>query len=299
MAPRRSTAAPSPWPDRSGALTRGHVEPPRLIVVGVDALGAEVARLVLGHGDDPTALLAVHGWEVRLARDVMSSTVEKHVLTMTFVVEPLAPAPLEPAPLEPVPLALAPLELGAPLRRDQDLAVAEGEVPERYQRVAAYAFVNSPRGVLMTQFSDRTNAQGQWGLPGGGLEAEEAPDRAVVREVWEESGQVIEVSGLALVHTSHWVGRAPAGRLEDFHAVRVVYRASCHAPTEPVVHDVGGTTAAAAWVPTADLDRLEVTPGWRTLLSALSVTVMAPEEADGPEHHEQGTDADDRARPQP
>jgi 8-oxo-dGTP diphosphatase len=267
-------------------MTRGHVEPPRLIVVGVDALGAEVARLVLGHGDDPTALLAVHGWEVRLARDVISSTVEKHVLTMTFVVEPLAPAPRPLAPLEP----------GVPPRRDQDLAVAEREVLERYQRVAAYAFVNSPRGVLMTQFSDRTNAQGQWGLPGGGLEAEEAPDQAVVREVWEESGQVIEVTGLALVHTSHWVGRAPAGRLEDFHAVRVVYRASCRAPTEPVVHDVGGTTAAAAWVPPADLDRLEVTPGWRTLLSAV---VMAPDEADAPEHHEQRTDADDRARPQP
>ncbi len=148
----------------------------------------------------------------------------------------------------------------------------------------------------MTQFSDQTNAPGQWGLPGGGLEAGEAPERAVVREVWEESGQRILVSGLALVHTSHWVGRAPAGRLEDFHAVRVVYRASCLVPFEPVVHDVGGTTAAAAWVPPADLDRLEVTPGWRTLLSAV---VMAPDEADGPEHHEQGTDADDRARPHP
>ena len=277
-------------------MTRGHPQPPCLIVVGVDGLGAEVVRLVLGHGEDPTMLLAVHGWEVRRARDVMSRTAGKHVLTMSFVVEPLA---VEHLVIE---QSAAPPELGVPLRRGQDLAMAmampstEGEVPEPYQRVAAYAFVTSARGVLMTQFSGRTNAQGQWGLPGGGLEADEAPEQAVVREVWEESGQVIELGGLALVHASHWVGRAPTGRLEDFHAVRLVYRASCHAPTEPVVHDVGGTTAAAAWVPSADLDRLEVTPGWRSLLSAV---VMAPDEADGPEHDEQGTDADDRARPQP
>jgi 8-oxo-dGTP diphosphatase len=256
-------------------------EPPRLIVVGVDVLGAEVIRLVLGHGDDPVALLAVHGWQVRWARDVMSETGGKHVLTMSFVVEPHV---------------VAALQLGVPLHRDEDLVTIQGEVAQPHQRVAAYAYVTSSRGVLMTQFSDRTNAAGQWGLPGGGLQSTEAPDRAVVREAWEESGQVIEVRALALIHTGRWIGRAPTGRLEDFHAVRVVYRASCHAPTEPVVHDVGGTTASAAWVPPTDLDRLDVASSWRSLMSGV---VMAPDEAGGPEHHEQGTDAHDRARPQP
>ena len=290
-------------------MTGRRPEPPRLIVVGVDALGTEVVRVVLGHGEDPTALLAGQGWGVRRVQDVRSHGVGKRVLTMSFLVAPLVaePVTLEPVTVEPVTvepvaaeLALAPFELGTAPQRDQDLAAAvavtEGEVPALYQRVAAYAFVTSARGVLMTQFSDRTNAQGQWGLPGGGLEAEEAPQHAVVREVWEESGQVIEVRELALVHTSHWVGRAPTGRLEDFHAVRVVYRASCPEPTEPVVHDVGGTTASAAWVPPTDLDRLEVTPGWRSLLSAISVIATAPDEADGPENHEQDTDPGDRAR---
>ena len=261
-------------------LTRGYPEPPRLIVVGVDVLGAEVARLVLAHGEDPIALLRVHGWEVRRARDVISHTGEMHVLTLSFVVEPHA---------------LAPLEVGVRPGRDDHLVVAEGEVPERHQRVASYALVTSSRGVLMTQFSERTNAHGQWGLPGGGIEVDEAPDRALVREVWEESGQVIEVNGLALVDTRHWIGRAPSGRLEDFHAVRLVFRASCPAPGEPVVHDVGGTTALAAWVPPNDLDRLDVASSWRSLMSGI---VMAPDKADGPEHHEQDTDTDDRARPQ-
>jgi hypothetical protein len=65
-------------------------------------------------------------------------------------------------------------------------------------------------------------------------------------------------------------------------------------PTDPVVHDVGGTTASAAWVPPAELDQLEVTPGWRKVLSAV---VVPPDEADSPEHHEQDPDADDGTRP--
>jgi 8-oxo-dGTP pyrophosphatase MutT (NUDIX family) len=276
------------------------------VVVGIDVEGTEVARLVLGHGDDPTAMLAAHGWEVRRARDVTSDTVGRHVLTMSFIVEPALVG--EPA-LVVEPHAGASPELGAPLRRDEDLVITEGEVPQLHQRVAAYAFVTSSRGVLMTQFSDLTNAQGRWGLPGGGVEADEAPDRAVVREVWEESGQLIEVGELALVQTGHWIGRAPTGRLEDFHAIRLVYRGSCPDPTEPVVHDVGGTTAAAAWVPPTDLDRLYLTSGWRSLLRDVarlggtgahrSGVVVASPEAEGPEHHEQQTDADDRARPQP
>ena len=263
------------------------------MVVGVDLLGAEVARLVLGHGDDPTALLAGHGWEVRRAQDVMSQTIGTHVLTMTFVVEPsFVDGPTFAAE----PRAPASPERQGRTRRDHDLVMSEGEVPELHQRVAAYALVTSSRGVLMTQFSDQTNAEGRWGLPGGGIEGGEAPELAVVREAWEESGQVIEVRDLAMIQTSHWIGRAPTGRLEDFHAVRVVYRAVCPEPTEPVVHDVGGTTAAAAWVPLTELDRLDVTSGWRALLSDV---VMAPDEADGPNHDEHKADSDDRARPQP
>ena len=261
-------------------MTYGRPSPPSLVVVGVEVSGAEVVRFVLDHGDDPVALLASHGWQVRTARDVMSDSRGSHVLTMSFVVEPQVAAPLEPE---------------EPLHRDKELPPGKGEVPERYQRVAAYAYVTSSRGLLMTQFSDRTNAQGRWGLPGGGIEADEPPEQAVVREAWEESGQVIEVSELALVRTTRWIGRAPSGRLEDFHAVRLVYRASCHAPTEPVVHDVGGTTASAAWVPPTDLDRLDVASSWRSLMSDV---LMAPDEADGTEHHEQQTDANDRPRSQ-
>jgi len=242
-------------------MTSVSVAGPRLVVVGVDAQGTEVVRLPLGHGEDPTALLAGQGWEVQRAREVLSEAADRHLLTMTFVVE---------AAVVRAPHAVVPLEPERELRRDRDLVMGEGEVPQRCQRVSAHAVVTSSRGVLMTQFSDRTNASGQWGPPGGGLEPGEGPDSAVLREVWEESGQGVEVSGLALVQSLHWVGRAPGGRLEDFHAVRLVYRAVCPEPTEPVVHDIGGTTATAAWFLPGDLELLAITPGWRSMLRVLS-----------------------------
>jgi 8-oxo-dGTP pyrophosphatase MutT (NUDIX family) len=273
---------------------------PRLVVVGIDLDGAEVARLTLGHGEDPAILLAANGWEVTRVSHVTSHAPGSHELLLTFLVEPVDPsdAPRRgPSPTS-----------GMPPGRDKDLVTAEGEVVLLNQRVAAYAVVTSSRGFLVTQFSDRTGAEGRWGLPGGGLEAGEAPDRAVVREVWEESGQEIGALELVLIQTSHWVGRAPAGRLEDFHAVRVVYRANCPEPTEPVVHDVGGTTAAAAWVQPADLGLVGLTAGFASILDEVvsldgseaggSGVVMTPDEADRTDRHHDDTDSDDRARPQ-
>lgn len=119
------------------------------------------------------------------------------------------------------------------------------------QRLAAYAITLSPLGILATQFSDKTAVPGLWGLPGGGIDDGEAPAQAVVREVDEETGQRLEISHLLDVQTDHWIGRSPTGLLEDFHAVRIIFAGRCPDPAAPVVHDVGGTTAAAAWIPLA------------------------------------------------
>jgi len=296
-------------------LTSGLARGSRLIVVAVDVDGTEVVRLALGHGDDPTRLLGLQGWDVRRVKDVVRHPVQSQVLTMTFLVEPSIPGrheevadplhlvnPVDPVdPVDPI----DPIDPVDPV----DQGAAEGEVPVRHQRVAAYALVTSTRGLLMTQFSDQTNAEGQWGLPGGGLEVGEAPERAVVREVWEESGQAIWVNEIALVRTSRWIGRAPSGQLEDFHAVRVVYRAVCPEPTEPVVHDVGGTTASAAWLPASALDELALTSGWRSILrdvaepglrrSGTSDVIMTPDQPDGADNHHQDPDGDERTGTQP
>ena len=224
---------------------------PRIVLVGFEG-GEQVVETVLGHGDDPHDLLHARGWAVERPLGTESVTGTEHVLTVRFAVHrgPAATGPLG----------------GAATRHDEGLVLAPGERPEPYQRVAAYAVVTGARGLLLTQLSDRTNAAGQWGLPGGGIDPGEDPLDAVRRECWEESGQQVLVTDLAMVQTSHWIGR-----VEDFHAVRIVYRATCPAPTDPVVHDVGGTTADARWVDPAEAGALPLTPGWRGVLVALSL----------------------------
>lgn len=149
---------------------------------------------------------------------------------------------------------------------DPRLEVEPGEIPKHRQRVAAYAIVRSELGLLGTQCSNRTAIPGMWQLPGGGLETGEAPADAVVREVYEETAQHVQIDRLIDVQSDHWIGRAPNGVLEDFQALRVVYTAVCHEPTAPRVLDVGGTTQAASWVPLRRWRRLPWTAGARSLL---------------------------------
>lgn len=136
----------------------------------------------------------------------------------------------------------------------------------RRQRVAAYAITLSGRGVLGTEFSDRTHVPGQWGLPGGGVDPGEEPTDTVRRELMEETGQHVDLGLLIDVQSDHWVGKSPTAVLEDFHAVRLVYAADCPDPGDPVVHDIGGTTSDAAWIPLNRWQDWPWTSGARALL---------------------------------
>ncbi len=166
-------------------------------------------------------------------------------------------------------------------RDDEDLApwrdadLAPDEVGEPHQRVGAYAVVTSDRGVLLTQFNAQTRSAGEWGLPGGGLEPGEGPVEGVLREVWEETGQQIELGALVTVQSRHWVGRAPHGAVEDFHAVGIVYLATCPRPVDVIIHDAGGTTSDARWVPFGQLHAVPLTRSWRRL-EALSRLAQPP-----------------------
>jgi ADP-ribose pyrophosphatase YjhB (NUDIX family) len=153
--------------------------------------------------------------------------------------------------------------------RDAGLVLSGKVRPVVRQRFAAYAVVTSSRGLLATEYSGRTAVIGRWGMPGGGLDDHEPPTSAVLREVAEETSQEIILGELIKVQTSHWVGRSPYGTIEDFHAVRLVYRATCPHPTDPIVLDQGGTTESAQWVPLEFWRSVSWTQNWQLLLTEL------------------------------
>ena len=161
-----------------------------------------------------------------------------------------------------------------PQRTRSTLAGDDASVPTVRQRLAAYGIVVSPRGVLATEFSHRTAVPGMWGLPGGGIDPGENPSATVQREVFEETGQEIEVVQFLDVQSDHWIGHSPTGIVEDFHAVRLIYAAHCQQPIEPVVHDVGGTTASSRWVPADSLHDIAWINGSRALLAKHASSVL-------------------------
>jgi 8-oxo-dGTP pyrophosphatase MutT (NUDIX family) len=143
----------------------------------------------------------------------------------------------------------------------------DADVPVRLQRVGAYAIVVVDGRVLLTQMAAHTHVGGQWGLPGGGVDHGEAPLDAVVREVHEETAHELVDVRLVDVGSRHFVARSPAGRLEDFHNVQVVYVGGVREVREPQVLDVGGSTARSRWVPLEELAQLALTAGTRAWLA--------------------------------
>jgi len=220
------------------------------IVGVVVAGGSSVFVRPLAHGTDQHRL----AWELgyRIVRP-LSATGEGDALTFTVQVSAHGRKVSE---------------RGTHGRRalDRDLTEAELVEPLVRQRLAAYAIVLSERGVLATEFSTRTAVPGSWGLPGGGIDPGENPSQAVLREAVEETAQHIEIAHLLDIQTDHWIGRSPSGVIEDFHAVRIIYAATCPHPGDPVVNDVGGTTASARWVPLHQWQRIHWAAGTRALL---------------------------------
>ena len=223
-----------------------------VLVVGLTEDGAHAFEVVLDHGADPDVLAFDSGYLI--VRPIDATRAGSGELILRLLVRPVVDEPRPRAGRQ---------------GRDSGLVLGDGVHPTVRQRFAAYAVVISSRGLLATEYSGRTAVTGRWGMPGGGLDDHEPPTSAVLREVAEETSQEIILGELVRVQTSHWVGRSPYGTIEDFHAVRLVYRASCPHPTEPVVVDQGGTTESAQWVPLESWRSVSWTQNWRLLLSEL------------------------------
>jgi ADP-ribose pyrophosphatase YjhB (NUDIX family) len=224
----------------------------QVLVVGITEHGGHAFEAFLDHGADPDVLAFDRGYIV--VRPLDANRGSSGELILRLLVLPVADEPRPEARRQ---------------GRDAGLVLGDDVRPSVRQRFAAYAVVTSSRGLLATEYSGRTAVTGSWGMPGGGLDDHEPPTSAVLREVAEETSQQIILGELIKVQTSHWVGRSPYGTIEDFHAVRLIYRASCPHPTDPVVLDKGGTTESAEWVPLDTWRAVSWTQNWRMLLSQL------------------------------
>lgn len=140
-------------------------------------------------------------------------------------------------------------------------AAADPDMP-RGQRFAAYGFVTDPAGrVLLTEIARGYPGAGRWHLPGGGTDPGEQPADALLRELFEETGQHGEIVALlGVTHRRSLGAVGPEGYPMNWHAVRALYRVLVPQPSTPSVTEAaGGSTASAAWFAPAELAGLSVT----------------------------------------
>ena len=209
----------------------------------------------MAHGANPRHTMFDHGFVP--IRPLAASMCEGEIV-FTWLVREVAPADQRPA------------------QRVTVNVRGSDETPTRHQRIGAYALVLSERGILGTVNSANTPAPGTWALPGGGVDPGESPAEAVHREIYEETGQEIVITRVLTLESEHWVGRSVSGVLEDFHALRLVYGATCRAPSDPVVHDLDGSTAGADWVPVRAWRKLHWTNSSRNLLAQFARKLSRP-----------------------
>lgn len=112
--------------------------------------------------------------------------------------------------------------------------------------MAAYAICVRD-GQLLLARSPASHGGFEWVLPGGGMEHGEDPYDTVVREVEEETGYLVEPTGLLGVDSSRRVVPDRFGRSVDHHGVRLVYEARITGGD--LRYESHGSTDMAAWHP--------------------------------------------------
>ena len=112
---------------------------------------------------------------------------------------------------------------------------------KRRTRVAAYGLLLDREQILLCRISEKiSNHRGKWTLPGGGVEWGESPTEAMIREVKEETGLIVEASTLADIDS---IIVEVSGI--TYHSIRIIYRTKIIGGR--LRNEVDGTTDLCQW----------------------------------------------------
>lgn len=125
-------------------------------------------------------------------------------------------------------------------------------------RLAAYCVVVDDGHLLLALWDARaTNPDHspRWTLPGGGIELGESIEAGAVREVEEETGYEVELTGLLGVDSGHIpADRRLHGEGRPLQTVAVLY--SARVTGGQLRFEVGGSTSRAGWFPLDEVGEL-------------------------------------------
>lgn len=122
-------------------------------------------------------------------------------------------------------------------------------------RAGAYALIVEDGAVLLSAWSGPEGLT--WTLPGGGIELGESPEQACRREVEEETGHTVELTGLLGVTTGVIpVEHRHHGEPLPLLTVQVLYTARITGGT--LRPEADGSSVDARWLPLADLASLRL-----------------------------------------
>jgi 8-oxo-dGTP pyrophosphatase MutT (NUDIX family) len=130
---------------------------------------------------------------------------------------------------------------------------------------AAVAWIHDDAGRLLVV---QLHGRDLWGLPGGGIEPDETPEQAVVREVAEETGLEVRIDELGGAFGGPRLHHTYVNGDEGAY-VMIAYRCSIVGGTpEPD----GDEVTALRWITADDLETLSV-PGWGQLVMGAALGV--------------------------